>query len=853
MLRLALKTLPYRKGGSLALLVALFIGGVVVQGSGGLLETGIRGQVKAERLAAAPLVVTGSQAYPGVNPVGYDTEAMTERVLLDEDLVDTVASVPGVEAAVPDVAVPVTALDGVPVTAGGHSWSSASLAPYELVAGEEPAAAGEVVVDSATASRLDLEPGAPLTVAVRGTEQEYQVSGIAESQTATRPALLFTDDEATLLYDRPGRVDAIGVLAAPDADPAELAAAVREAVADRGARVLRGDDRGVAEYPEAIEGSEYLIPLAGAFGGLATMVAVFVVGSTVALLVQQRRREMALLRTIGVTPAQVRHLVLAETSLIAVLAAGLSIVPGQAFGRFLFDVLARQGMVPDVMVFRQGWLPQFVGVGTTLLAAMAAALIASRRVSRVRPTEAMAEATLQTRWVSPIRLLLAFITLGGATALAIVTATVMSGPVAASTAAPAAMAWAVGIALVAPGLCRWFAALLRWPVTWVTGLSGRLAMLNASVRKVRLAAAVIPIMLVTGLATALIFLETTQQAVNSRLFAEGTNADAVVASSNESLPHSLVEELAGLPEVAGASASVFSNGRLEAVLGPGEDNEGRTVDERVRPSRIQLLGVTAPGAQHTVARPAVQGDYGDLTGDSIVLPTDVLEREEKEIGDSMQLRWGDGQVSEMTVVGSFTAPRGYGYAMVPADALLPHTTDGALPQILLKAEQGVSPSALAEALREAVDGVPGAVVAERAEVYAASGEGTGQIASFLIAAVVVGYAGIALVNSLIVATTERRGEFALQRLVGSTRGQVMRMLSVEALVTALVGTLLGTAVAAGSLIPFGLALDGTVMPSGPGWIYPAIVGSALALTFVTILVPTWLALRKLPVEAAAGP
>lgn len=71
--------------------------------------------------------------------------------------------------------------------------------------------------------------------------------------------------------------------------------------------------------------------------------------------------------------------------------------------------------------------------------------------------------------------------------------------------------------------------------------------------------------------------------------------------------------------------------------------------------------------------------------------------------------------------------------------------------------------------------------------------------------------------------------------------------------TALVGIVLGTAVAAGALLPFGLALDGSVLPSGPGWIYPAIVGTAVALTFATILLPTWVALRAKPVEAAVAP
>ncbi|GAA2331858.1 FtsX-like permease family protein [Streptomyces kunmingensis] len=854
MLRLALKTLRFRKGGFLASLIALFVGAVVVQGCGSLLETGIRADVKAERLAGAPVVVTGSQDYPGT-AVGTATDGMTERVLLDEDLVDAVAAVPGVAEAVPDVSMPVTALAGRPAEASGHSWSSASLSPYELVAGAEPAASGDVVVDSATARKTGVRPGARLKASVRGVPHVFRVSGIAESRRSARAVLLFSDEEAFRLYDRPGKIDDIGVLVAPGTDPVRLADAVGDAVAGRGARVLHGDDRGVAEFPATIAGRQNLIPVAGAFGGLATMVAIFVVGSTVGMLVQQRRREMALLRTTGVTPGQLRRMVMAETAVAAVLAAGLSLVPGLAFGHFLYDVLVDQDLVPGEMVFRQGFVPRLAGFGATLFAALAAAFIASRRVSKVRPTEAMAEASLQTRWVSPVRLILAFLFLGGATALAIVTGTVMTGPVAASTSAPAAMLWAVGIALVAPALCRWLAALLRWPVGWFTGLSGQLAMLNASVRRVRLAAAVIPIMLATGLATALIYLQTSQDDAASRMFAEGLKADAIVSTRGAALPPSLVDTLARLPQVAGASASVSGDARLETLLDSGGGDGGSKTGPRVRPARIDLQGVTAAGARQTIARTAVQGDYGKLTGDSIVLPTDVLRDSGRKVGDRVRLRWGNGDVSSMTVVGSFTPPRGFGYAMVPAAELLPRTTSGTLSQILVKAKPGVSARELTAALRERADGVPGAVVANRSEAKAAHAQGdeTGRVASFLLAAVVVGYAVIALVNSLIVATAERRGEFALQRLIGSTRRQVLWMMSVEALVTAVIGIVLGTGVAAGSLLPFGLALDGTLLPSGPGWIYVTIVAAAVALTFVTILLPTILALRAKPVEAAVAP
>jgi putative ABC transport system permease protein len=42
-----------------------------------------------------------------------------------------------------------------------------------------------------------------------------------------------------------------------------------------------------------------------------------------------------------------------------------------------------------------------------------------------------------------------------------------------------------------------------------------------------------------------------------------------------------------------------------------------------------------------------------------------------------------------------------------------------------------------------------------------------------------------------------------------------------------------------------------MMPSGPIWIYVPIVGVAAGLTFLSTLVPAWLATWPSPVEAAA--
>ncbi len=96
----------------------------------------------------------------------------------------------------------------------------------------------------------------------------------------------------------PGTVDAVVVMAAPDADVDRLREDI-EAALPEGAVAYAGDRRGLAERPEALTGSEALVSLAGVFGAMALMVSLFGVASMLALSVRQRHRELALLRAVA--------------------------------------------------------------------------------------------------------------------------------------------------------------------------------------------------------------------------------------------------------------------------------------------------------------------------------------------------------------------------------------------------------------------------------------------------------------------------------------------------------------------------------------------------------------------------
>ncbi|WP_329089470.1 FtsX-like permease family protein [Actinomadura citrea] len=830
MIGLALRTLRFHKGGFLASFAALFLGALIVVACGGLLETGIRADAPPRRLAAAAIVVTGDQRYQGT----VQELVFPERVHLDAALANKIATVPGVAAAVPDLSFPATLPSGGQVT--GHNWSSARLTPLRLAQGTAPSGPGRIVLGEDLAERAGLRTGGHVQLLVHGAAERFEISGLA----AGTGDVFVADAQAGRLTGRPGTIDSVGVFLAPGASTAQVVRAVR-AAAGTGPAVLAGDDRGRAEDPAVLADTGDLVPLAAAFGSLAAMAMVFVVAGTLGLSIRQRERQSALLRAVGATPGQLRRLILGETMILTVAATALACYPAPRLGRLLLRVFVHAGVVPDAVAFRSGPVPLIAGAGLAITAALGAALMAAHTAARTRPAEALAEAALQRRWFSRVRLVLGVLCLGGGTALAFGTAR-SDAPDAGGVATPAALVWTIGFGLLGPVLARAITTGLARPVRALSGLSGELATSNARARTARLTAAVMPVMLATGLALSLTYLQTTQSAGARQAFEEGQRADLVLTSAAGGLPLDAVDAVQKIPGVAAATAQIPGRGFIEpaAPLAPSDGEE----PAGPQPTELALQGITPQGSDRTTAFRAATGTLTALQGDTVALPARYATGH--RLGDTIAMRLGDGTRTRLKLVATVGARRGYETALVPAALLAAHTDAGLVPRILVSTAPGANRPELAAALTAI--GHPGLHVTDRDGLAAGrqDQDRTQATMAWLVLAVVVGYAVMSLVNTQALATAERRREFGLMRLIGATRRQVLRMMAVEAGLVIAVGITLGFLVAALTIVPLCLSVLGSALPAGSPWILAAVVAAAVALTSATTLTATRIVLRTRP-------
>jgi putative ABC transport system permease protein len=255
---------------------------------------------------------------------------------------------------------------------------------------------------------------------------------------------------------------------------------------------------------EVVLEAERLRILAGVFSGWTALIVIFGVSSMIGLTVQQRHRELALLRAIGTTPRQVRRMVIGETMILAILATALAYTPSRFLGQFLADRLA-----PSVP-FELNWIPAVIGASNALVAALGAAFVASRRAARTSPLVALGESAVDGHWLTRPRLVTALLLIAAGLSLSVVTVVAMSGPYTASTAGPASILVAMGFALLSPGVVRRMAFLLP-----------ELTAQQARVQFRRMASVVVPVVLATGIGIATLYMQATEDSANQSMLEPG--------------------------------------------------------------------------------------------------------------------------------------------------------------------------------------------------------------------------------------------------------------------------------------------------------------------------------------------
>lgn len=617
------------------------------------------------------------------------------------------------------------------------------------------------------------------------------------------------------------------------------------------------------------------------FGILAMLVAALVIANTFQVLVAQRRRTLALLRTIGANKGQLYVSVLFEAGLLGLIASML----GVGLGIGLMAALCQSGLMKATgMTMRLvlSW-PAFVvpiafGIAMTVIASLGSA----RSATAVTPLEALRSIELNdTRRAGKIRAILAGLLVLVGIGLAAFSAWQMNEKIAghdslADKQYPMVLLAAIaGCALIFLGLVLsatfWLPVLMRGVGALVAfaGPSAKVAHANIQKNPRRVAATgaalLIGVTLVSTIATgAASAKQTMNEALTTRYSVDMIAAGADMTSKQADE----VAKIKGIKDSIYAPTRMMSmkdaNGKDLNVLIVGVDG----VDALRKVVRADLSGVTISGDSVLMPKYSAATGKDIPLGKSVTFTSDVSGSQTGTADAAASDTENDGGQSD-GVQTLTLAPQKVDYRRISANYAAVafvdagHFTNGDVKAnghiMLMRIDAESAGTTLNDvftnvqnAFSASADIDVSGPVAERTQWETMINGMMALLVGLIAVAVLIALVGVA--NTLSLSVIERTRESATLRAIGMTRGQLRRSLAVEALllslVSGVVGVVLGTLFGwLGSYMVFSLYGD-TVFPFE--WTTNgAVLGVAALAALLASVAPARRAVKTPPVEALA--
>lgn len=667
-----------------------------------------------------------------------------------------------------------------------------------LVEGDLPDDDSEVAIDENTLEDAGYAVGDEVELVTPGAEPTMTatLSGVirfgSEAGLVGATITVFEDQAIQdLFFDGRDVYTGISLNAAEGVSQDELAAAAQE-VLPEGVEARAGDD--LAEENEDAIGEvlSFINIFLLVFAAVAVVVGTFLIVNTFSILVAQRSRELALLRALGASRAQVNRAVLTEALVVALLASTIGLGVGYLLALGLRALFATFGLDLGGATFALEPRTILVSYAVGVLVTLVAAYLPARRASRIAPVAAMREdaaipeASLRRRLVVGVLLALAGVGV-------MVAGFAGSGGLGLSAIGLGMLAILLGVALLAPVVGRPVVAGLGAGYRRVFGSVGALATENARRNPRRTAATASALMIGLTLVGLMSIL--------------GASASA---STDEAIDETLTAQLV----ISNAVGTPFSTAIAEQV----REVEGVESVAQFRQAFPEIdggqafVGAADPEQLAQALDVPVSGGLGALPDDAVLATSAQADGKGLAVGDEVEMEFPVGEQS-FTLAGTFP-PSG----AIPADWLI---TTNALEDAGIKPADSLVYVNLADgadrdAVRSEIDGLieelPTVTLKDPAEFAEEQKEQINQFLGIVYAllglAIIIAVLGI--VNTLALSVIERTREVGLLRAIGMQRRQLRRMVRLESVAIALLGAVLGMAMG----IAFGVALQRAIADQG---------------------------------------
>jgi putative ABC transport system permease protein len=715
---------------------------------------------------------------------------------MDESVLDTVLSVPGVEAAEGSVGgfAIIYDKDGEaivpqgPPTIGGSMTNDLRLAGnVALRDGRVPEGPTEVAIDARTADDNGLHVGDVVKVQTPDSVAEYQIVatltfGEADNLSGATWAG-FDLNTAQELFNLQGQYSGITVIGTEGTSPDVLRNSIAAALPDGVEAVLAADE--AASQSEALsESLGFLRTALLVFAAVSVFVASFIIQNTFRIIVRQRQKELALLRAVGATGTQVIWMVVIEALLVALFASLLGIALGFVLSSGLTAVMGAIGFDMPSTSAPLAVRTIVISLSVGILVTLASAVLPAVRAAKIPPVAALQDVDVRLRMSDRKRGIIGSILLVGALALILdgLFGDVLDlGPLnELSAVGVGALLLFLAVSLLSSRVVKPVARTLGWPLPKLDNLTGTLAIENTTRKPRRTATTASALMIGLALVGFFFVLGNSIKASASAAIEEGLRADYVLSVSNFAGGFSpqLGETISESPEIAAVTPLRFGYW----------DNDG---------TEDFLMGLDTDTVEQTIELGVVQGSIEALGNGGVFVQEDIAKNEGWTVGDTVPMGLATTGLQQVPIVGIYTEAN-----VVQANYLMGMDTYKANFEgfgtdvdyvLAVKAADGVTPEQSRAVVDAAAADYPNVEVRDQTEYRESQAAQVDSILvifnALLVLAVIIAIVGIT--NTLALSVFERTREIGLLRAVGMNRGQIRRMIRWEAIIVAVIGALLG--------------------------------------------------------------
>lgn len=304
---------------------------------------------------------------------------------------------------------------------------------------------------------------------------------------------------------------------------------------------------------------------------------------------------------------------------------------------------------------------------------------------------------------------------------------------------------------------------------------------------------------------------------------DGLTADWVLGSSGPGVPAAAVAQVRSTKGVSRVVSAV------ESTIWVGRDKRS-------------AQGLSSPTLTDAINPDVSSGSLARLNDGDIAMSS--LAARGRHIGEKVDATLGDGTKASFTLTAIYRRGLGFGDTLMSYGQLVQHVDTPLPQQVFIRGS--VDPNTIHDELTM----YPGMRLVDRSGYRQVLSDraNANDAANLAFLALIIAFCGVAVVNTLAMATVDRAREFSLLRLLGATPRQVRSMLRWELALVVIVAVVLAAIASWATLTGFSIGMAGEAIPIIVPLTCAGLVLGALLLGGIALFLPARALLRRNPAD-----